>query len=938
MRFRLFLAAVPGVLLMAPCALAQTQDQTQETSKEGNDTAPPLPEVVVTGVRRSLENAIATKRDADSVVDAISAEDVGKFPTENVAESLQRVTGVQISRLRGEGQNVTIRGLPSDFTLVQFNGRSLTSALGPSGSSVSRSFDFTILPSEFVSRVEVFKTPSADLEEGGLAGTVIARTVRPLDVGRRKIAGSIEGANESNRDEWAPRASAFYTDVFADGKLGVSLGAAYTKRLTETHEQRLTRFRRVPESAQGGLDLNDNGVIENGANGRPNNTTPYAMLDSVFQTLFREDRKRKTFMGTVQFQPSDNWEFIADSFYGKVNLFSPRYTDLLRIGIGLQPPPGGRVVPGSIVLNQRPGNSSAVGDKGLPANTIEAGEFQGVDQRADGRTEMRDGDLVSLSLGGTFHGDGLKISTELGASRGTQEMYNPLLENQRWADLAYDVRTGSDLISYHFGGADDAARLDPSTFRLLGLNGEWGTRREDKQADLSIDADKDLSWGWVEGLRFGGRYADRSVYADNRRIAATSTQLAPLWNGGTPQLFLKEISPSSGSFLDADGGTSGLFHQSWLVNDPFAFINAFGKQAIEAVSTITNDPTGINDVEEQTGALYVRADLVHPGARLTGNVGVRVVRTEQTSTGVAPDLNGITFEPQAGSITRVPAAGPLTVNRTYTDVLPSLNLKFGLTDDVVLRFAASRTMSRPTLTQISPSVGASGPAQTITANNPQLEPFRANNFDLSGEWYFADGGLLAATVFYKDIVSLVTRVQTQIPLTITQINGDGSRQPVNQIWTLSSLTNGPGTAVSGLEFSYQQNFDFLPSPLDGFGFLGNYTYLENHGNQPLQGASRNNYTASIYYEKGPFGGRVAYTYRGEFYSGVEGNSQDTVFQQPFGTLDANVTYNVTDNLSLLLEATNILQDTDRTLFDPIDLPSDTFDNGRRVLFGLRASF
>jgi iron complex outermembrane recepter protein len=379
-------------------------------------------------------------------------------------------------------------------------------------------------------------------------------------------------------------------------------------------------------------------------------------------------------------------------------------------------------------------------------------------------------------------------------------------------------------------------------------------------------------------------------------------------------------------------------HQSWLVNDPFAFIEAYGKEAIEAVSTITNDPTGINDVEEHTSALYLRANILRPEGRLSGNIGVRVVRTEQTSIGVSPDLNGITFEPQAGSITRVPAAAPVTIDRHYMDVLPSLNFKFDLTDDIVLRLAASRTMSRPTLTQISPSVSANGPGQSITANNPDLDPFRSNNYDLSGEWYFASGGLLAATLFYKDIVSLVTRVQTQIPLTITQINGDGSRQPVNQIWTLSSLVNGPGTAVSGAELSYQQNFDFLPGPFDGFGVLANYTYMDTHGSQPLQGASKNNYTASIYYEKGRFGGRVSYTHRGEFFLDVEGNSQDTRLQQPFGTLDGNVTFSVGDHVSLVLEATNILDDSDQVRFDPIDLPQFYTDNGRRVLFGLRASF
>jgi outer membrane receptor protein involved in Fe transport len=217
-----------------------------------------------------------------------------------------------------------------------------------------------------------------------------------------------------------------------------------------------------------------------------------------------------------------------------------------------------------------------------------------------------------------------------------------------------------------------------------------------------------------------------------------------------------------------------------------------------------------------------------------------LVHTNQISKGVLPDLNNITYNPGAGSITQVPSAG----DRTYNDVLPSLNLKYSLTEDLVLRLAASRTMSRPTLTQLSPTVTASG-----------------------------------------------------------------------------------------------ANFDFLPKPLDGLGFLGNCTYLQSHGGTlPLIGASKNNYTASIYYEKGWFGGRVTYTYRGKFYTSTEGNTRDDVWEQPFGTLDANVTSGIGDHVSLVFEANNILQDTNRQRFEPIDVISDYFDNGRRIPAGVRATF
>lgn len=943
MRRMLVVGAAVSLILAAVRAPAQVQDpgrgpdpsasQNQKNAEEGPET-----EIVVTGVRRSLENAIDTKRDADTVVDAISAEDIGKFPTENVAESLQRVTGVQITRQRGEGQDVTIRGMPSDFTLVQLNGNTLTSALAPSGTNVSRSFDFTMLPSEFVSQVEVYKTPTADLEEGGLAGTVIARTVRPLEIGRRKVAVNVEEADESKRGEWAPRASAFYSDVFADDRFGISIGGAYTKRASEADEQSITRYRRLTESSLGGLDLNGNGIVENGQGGRPLNTTRYAVVDSIFQELFREDSTRKTVMATLQFRPTDHWDLVSDSFYGKLDMLTPRLTDLVRMGIGLKP--GGPIVRGSQTIDQRPGNSSAVGDNGQPVNTLETAEFQGVDERADGRTEQRSGNLVSTSLTSTWHDDNaLKVTGGVGFSRSRQTMFNPLEENMRRADVAYNLDANSDLVSYHYLNGDDAARMNPATYSLLSLNGEWGQHRQDEQSNASIDLDKGIKWGWLDSMQAGGRYTLRSVYQDNRRIQGTSTQLAPLWGpGGTPQLFLVPVHPSSGEFLNAAGSTAGLFPQTWLANDPFAFLNHYGVQRVVSLSTLTNDPTGIYDVREHDSSAYFRANIASPGGRLTGNVGVRVVHTGQLSRGVAPDLNNITFQPQAGSITNVPAAGPLTVDRSYNDVLPSLNLKFDVTDTFLMRLAASRTMSRPTLTQLSPTVSASGAAQTITENNPYLAPFRSNNVDVSGEWYFAQGGLLETTLFYKNLTSLVFQQNSAVPLTITQINGDGSRQPVQQVWTETSLVNGPGISVDGAEFSYQQNFDFLPAPLDGLGALFNYTWLESHGSTPLQGASKNNYTAQLYYDKGRFGGQLVYTYRGKFYDHTEGNTQDQVIQQAFGTLDANITFNVTDHISLLVEATNLLDDTDRQRYEPINLIATYIDSGRRVLVGARGTF
>jgi len=663
------------------------------------------------------------------------------------------------------------------------------------------------------------------------------------------------------------------------------------------------------------------------------------MLDQDFQTIDREDDERKTVNLTVQARPTEHWDFTAESFYSKVNIDAPSYSDLLRLGIGAVGP----VVPGSVVIEQRPGNSNPTGDNAQPVNLITSMDLRGVDERGDGRRETRDGDVLSVSLGGAWHTDGTKVSTEVSHSRATQVRSNPLEENQRSGDVIYDTRLNPNLMGFIRPGAEDTARLDPSTFQLLSFNGEWGRHRQDQNNDLSIDVDQEVKWGWLDSIKVGTRAAERKVDEDARTITGTSAQLSSLWNGAkqppAADLFMVPIHPSTGTFLDAKGNTSSVFPQVWVDNDVQAFINAFGAQRIESLSTITNDPSGETHVKERTYALYFRANLGKPDSKLSGNVGVRVVRTQQTSVGVIPDLNNITFQPSAGSATRVPSAGLLTVNRNYLDVLPSLNLKYNLTDDFLVRLAASRTMSRPTLSQISPTVTASGSTQSLTSKNPYLDPFRSNNIDLAGEWYFSAGGLLAATLFYKDIVSQIIPLQTLVPVTVTVINPDGSRTPNNQMWTQSSLVNGPGTSVNGVELSYQQNLTFLPWPLDGLGVLANYTYMQSHGGGiPLTGASKNNYTATLYYEKGRFGGRVAYTYRGKYYVSTEGTTKDDVIQQPFGTLDANLTFNVTDHLSVILEGTNLLQDTDRNRFEPIDLPANYQDDGRRIMIGVRGSF
>lgn len=272
--------------------------------------AAPETEIVVTGIRAGLDRAVAVKREADTVVDAISAEDVGKFPDVNIAESVQRITGVQINRTRGEGRTVNIRGLPANFTQATFNGRVLPNASGDSAGS--RTFDFMVLPPEFVRTLSVYKSTTADLDEGGLAGTVDIRTPRPFETGKRVLSASVQGEYETNSGKLAPRASAFYSDTFADDRLGVSVGVSYTRRKPETHNASVS-YVTATEGSSAPNDLDGDGKLnEAGAKVRYPNQVNYYMYD--------EDNERLSAIASLQYRASDNLTLSLDGFYSKLSV------------------------------------------------------------------------------------------------------------------------------------------------------------------------------------------------------------------------------------------------------------------------------------------------------------------------------------------------------------------------------------------------------------------------------------------------------------------------------------------------------------------------------------------------------------------------------------------------------------------------------------------
>jgi iron complex outermembrane recepter protein len=908
--------------LLSSCAFftmpAFAQDAAAPAAQEP-DAGP----IVVTGIRRSLETAIETKRNADSIVDAVGAEDVGKFPDENVAESLQRVTGVQITRTRGEGQEATIRGMPTTFTQVQFNGRTLTSAAGDTA-SVSRTFNFTILPSEFIRTLEVHKTPTADIEEGGLAGTVIVRTPRALSIGHETFSASAQGTWEDNTNEVGPRLSALYTNVFADGKIGIALGGAYTKRTRETHTLDFLGFRDDLESLAGGLDLNGDGKIV------PTQRVEYG--NSLFLQIDREKTERTSLLGSVEFKPVDDLHFYAEGLYSRLTddylglISLIRYTDNR-----------GPTTPSGIVIGSGRGNDRAV-----------AWLSRGVEIRPEGRVNDRTSELASGATGFTFTPGSWTISGEASYSRSDKTMGNLGIEDSGRFELGYDSRVDDELIQPIYGPGSYEASSDPNNYQVLTLNGQFNKRLKDELYDFRFDVNRDFDTSWLSAIKVGAKHSNRTLYSDNGRLVMSAAQINTLLGGTLPQSvygkgtfsaasLIKPATPLRGDFLGSYDGPVKL-PSVWLISDTASFLDQFTDDQLLAAGSYTNDLSGVLDVAEKTYAGYAMARFGRGAAPLSGNIGLRVVRTEQSVRGISPDFNSITFEPAAGNRTTIPAAELIQVDRGYTDWLPSANLRWNVAPNVTLRFGASKTLARPNLDDISPTATGTAARRTIAQGNPYLDPFRSNNLDASFEWYFGRRGLVSVALFYKNLVSLIRSSSERQYLTVTQINADGSTQPLELDFTVGKPVNGEGVKVKGVEFSYQQPFTFLPGPLRNLGFIGNFTYLQNSDQNRLNGTSRNSYNISGYYEDQRLSVRLAYTFRDTYLSGPGGGYGDGILTKGFGTLNGNVTFRFNEHLSTVIEVNNLF-DTDLVTVSRLTgAPMRYEDAGRRFLFGVRGRF
>lgn len=909
-----------GVALLligaATPAFAQQADQAAQPAQ--------VEQVVVSGIRASLQQALQKKRNADSVVEVVSAEDIGKLPDKNVADAVQRVPGVNISSSAGgeggfsENDRVSIRGTSASLTQTLVNGHLIGTGdwfvLDQAG-AVGRSVSYALLPSEIVSSVTVAKSQTADLVEGGVAGSVNVETRKPLDFKKQLTAeASVQAIYADLPKETDPQLNGLINWKNDANTFGVMVQLFSEKRHERRDGQEFYGYAAISPTS-------------NAAIAHPDLANVLAPA-GISASLFEQTRKRTGGDFDVQFKPSSDLMLDVNGFSSKLDAanYNRSFYNNIASNLNATDPNSGAsvgVVPSAYTVKNGTLTSAVIPASQYPAVSATT-TYNSQLYSAFGDEIYRPG---SASSSAYFDVDGsyrvnksLKLTGSLGYTRGT---------GSTPADIGYEAGQTGAGSSYQLNGLFPAAMSFPGVntaqFANVVTDAAWGTHVEtlDTEKYGQLDGLLSIGEGIWESAKFGVRYAEhhRNVAEpENRSCAAclgTTTSPAPVWNGGTyPANFGSGLHPGAG-FLGAGN--------VWQIA-PSA-IQSWANQYDLAGGPNTENWPGELDVLEKDTAAYAMVNL--SGDAWRGNVGVRFVHTNQAT--ITNLLSVPTTDPVSGAQVYAPGTvGETNVNgafiptlaqHSYNDVLPSANFKFDLSKDLVARVAVARTMARADYSALVGAVTLNDSNDTGSGGNPNLKPVRSTNYDATLEWYFAPKSLLSAGIFLMDMSSYVTFG------TSNQVYRNNTFKRFDT-YLISSPTN-ISAKNEGVELSYQQNL------WGGFGMLANFTLTNGStaDGLPMVGNSKDTGNLEGYFENDNISARLAYTYRSSFSGGLY-NSFPQVMAGT-GNLDASFSYKINDNLSLNFDALNLSNAVLRYYGENKDQPIALYSNGRQYYFGLR---
>lgn len=912
-RYRLALGASVGALTLA---LATSVTAQESTSPEQATT---IDDVVVTGFRGSLAQALNIKKNQAGAVDVIVAEDIADFPDQNLAEAIQRIPGVAITRDAGEGRTISVRGLGPDFTRIRINGMEAQGTTGGTdssgGTNRDRGFDFNVFASELFNSITVRKTASGETEEGSLGATVDLRVARPFDY-RDGLTVAVSGQAGWNdlSEKTSPRAALLISNTWAGGKFGALLSVAYSEReaLEEGHSTVRWQGGNIGRTGQG------QGVI--------NAFTPRLPRYGILE----HDQKRLGLTAALQWRPSDATEISLDILHADFS--ANRFEHFLQ-------------APDFSAGGNAGRNGIIVRDSFVDTNgNMLYGRFDNVDIRSESRYDelTTEFNQVTLNLKHEFN-DRFRLDALIGTSQSEHD--NPiqstlLFDKVDAANYVYDYRQNSNLplITYGFD-INDPAQWTLSQIRMRPQTADNSYDTVQVNTVFDINERFQLKTGYFHkaySFETTERRRDPASCSPPLAVTANAEACIPASVAATA---LSSFSKSVG-FADAWDIPSGTA-LSWLIPDYAKAADLFG---FDTYGLSWMPASGNNrSVEEKSTGAYAQIDFSFDGhVPLRGNIGVRYVNTDQSSTG---------YQIAAGTPIQVRAS------RSYDDWLPSTNLVFEPVENLLIRVAAAKVLARPGLGSLTPggSVSVSGNNRTVSSGNPLLDPTRATTYDLGLEWYFAPESILALGVFHKEIDSFVaSKPETRpfsgnpygIPDSVaTAACGTIAGCSPSGDWVFNQPVNTEGGDLTGFEISYQQPFSFLPGLWSNFGVMANYTYVDSEIEYPngttntLTNLSKRAYNGTLYYEDDRFSARISGTYRDGYLTQVPGRNGNAI-EGVVDTLnlDASASWQVNDKFSLTLEAINLTDEVPTQYVGDYSLVSVYHHTGRQLFAGFRYKF
>jgi len=975
-------ALLLGAAVMFPSvALAQDTAPPQDAAEAPADE-PASGDIVVTGFRASLDAALRAKRAENSIVDVVKAEDIGKFPDTNLAESLQRIPGVVIDRDAGEGRSITVRGLGSDFTRVRINGIEALATTGGTdssgGANRSRGFDFNVFAAELFNSITVRKSSAANVEEGSLGATVDLQSARPFDFDGFRLAGSVKARyNDLNR-KVDPRATFLISNTFADGTLGVLVSAAYSKRRLFEDGFSTVRWDNGPSSQGWCAPI---GLTSQGTNATQATCGPAAQgvarlpntaANAAAFTLASDpanfhprlprygrlthDQDRLGITGAAQWAPSDSTTLTAEFLYSKLD--ATRQEDFLEaISFSRSASQGGKP-------------QTSVVETAYDANgALLFGVYNGVDIRSESRFDELSTEFTQPTL--TLEqklGDSLTFNARVG--RAKSKFRNPVqttttLDALNVNGYRIDFRDSDRLpaITYPFdatavGGAltlvgvpqvasgTQPATIPNTTSSEIRIRPQGANNRNDV-------LHADLNWEVVPGefnVNFGGDYKKYKFDTfEFRRVNQNDTIFAP--PAGTTVASLTTTLKGFGRGLNVPSGTP----TTWVIPDLNAIATAYdiycnclksgpaGGPGDFTLSSITNGNARGNNrrVTETDRSGFVMADFNSDvlGLPVRGNFGVRYVETKLVAEG---------FQATGGGTL-------VTVKNRYEDWLPSANVSANITDDFIVRLAAAKVMARPQLGNLNPggTISTTG-TLSVTSGNPLLKPFRANTLDASFEWYHGKGAFVGVGLFYKSIGTYIQSLRTNIPFNQTGL--PLSLLPANftgdEVFQVTTPINTDGGSLKGYEINVQQPFSFLPGMLRHLGMTANYTKVKSKIDylvsptsttvirDDLLNLSPESWNGTLYYDDGRFSARGSVAYRSGFLTRVPGqNNNDVEGKNSTTNVDAQIAYKLTDQIEVTLEGVNLTDEfNDQFISRARDSVVVYNHTGREFLAGVRFKY